>query len=86
MLGGHVLKTWSTTQPTVSLSSGEAELYGVVKAAGSALGQQSLLKDLGHELPVRVWTDSAAAIGICFRQGLGTLSKLDSECLIYQGS
>ena len=48
MLGKHVLKTWSTTQPTVSLSSGEAEFYGVVKAAGLALGQQSLLNDLGH--------------------------------------
>ena len=47
MLGGHVLKTWSSMQPTVSLSSGEAEFYGVVKAAGLALGQQAVLKDLG---------------------------------------
>ena len=76
MLGSHVLKTWSSTQPTVSLSSGEAEFYGVVKAAGLALGIQSLLKDLGHTIPVRVWTDSAAAIGICGRQGLGKLRHI----------
>ena len=67
MLGGHVLKTWSSTHPTVSLFSGEAEYYGVVRAAGLALGQQSLLRDLGHDLPVRVWTDSSAAIGIFSR-------------------
>ena len=84
MLGGHVLKTWSTTQPTVSLSSGEAEFYGVVKAAGSALGQQSLMKDMGHTLPVRVWTDSAAAIGICSRQGLGKLRHIATHTLWVQ--
>ena len=49
MLGRHVLKTWSSTQPTVSLSSGEAEFYGVVKAAGLALGQQAVLEDLGAQ-------------------------------------
>ena len=38
MLGGHLIKSWSSTQPSISLSSGEAEYYGVVKAAGIALG------------------------------------------------
>ena len=38
MLGAHVLKTWSSTQPTASLSSAEADFYGVVKASGLALG------------------------------------------------
>ena len=84
MLGKHVLKTWSTTQPTVSLSSGEAEFYGVVKAAGLALGQQSLMKDLGYQLPVRVWTDSSAAIGICSRQGLGKLRHIATHTLWVQ--
>ena len=54
-------------------ASGEAEFYGVVKAAGIALGYQALLDDLGVKLPVRVWTDSSATIGICGRQGLGKL-------------
>ena len=51
MLGSHVIKTWSSTQPSVTLSSGEAEYYGVVKAAGAGVGQQSLLKDMGHRMP-----------------------------------
>ena len=38
LLGSHILKTYSSTQPTVSLSSGEAEFYGVVRASGPFLG------------------------------------------------
>ena len=79
-----MLKTWSSTQPIVSLSFGEAELYGVVKAAGLALGQQAVLRDLGHSLPVRVWTDSSAAIGICSRQGLGKLRHIATHSLWVQ--
>ena len=54
MLGAHLLKSWSSTQPSISLSSGEAEYYGVVKAVGIALGQQSLMSDLGVKVAVRV--------------------------------
>ena len=65
LLGSHMLKTYSSTQPTVSLSSGEAEFYGVVRASGAALGQQSLFRDLGVQFEVCVWTESTAAVGIC---------------------
>ena len=84
MFGSHVLKTWSSTQPSISLSSGEAEYYGVVKAAGIALGQQSLMKDLGIDVRVRVWTDSSAAIGICGRSGLGKLRHVQTHTLWVQ--
>ena len=77
MLGKHTIKHWSSTLPSVSLSSGEAEFYGVVRAAGQGLGYQSLLKDLGINLPLCVWTDSSAAIGICSRQGLGKLRHIE---------
>ena len=84
MFGSHVLKTWSSTQPSISLSSGEAEYYGVVKAAGIAIGQQSLMKDLGMDVRVRVWTDSSAAIGICGRSGLGKLRHVQTHTLWVQ--
>jgi len=84
MLGGHTLKHWSTTQSTVTLSSGEAEFHGLVKGAGVALGQQALLEDLGIQLPIRLWTDSSAAIGICSRQGLGKLRHIDTKLLWIQ--
>ena len=31
VIGKHVIKTWSKTQKTVALSSGEAEMIAVVK-------------------------------------------------------
>ena len=83
-LGQHILKTYSSTQPTVSLSSGEAEFYCVVRASGAALGQQSLFADLGTPLSVRVWTDSSAAVDICSRQGLGKLRHIDTQTLWVQ--
>ena len=49
MLGKHTIKTWSTTQSSVSLSSGEAEFNGVVRGAGMGLGFQSLMRDLGQD-------------------------------------
>ena len=64
MLGKHLIKSWSSTRASVSLSSGEAEFYGVAKAAGTCLSCQSLTKDLGYKLPVRVWTDSTATMCI----------------------
>ena len=48
------------------------------------LGFQSLMADLGHVLPLRVWTDSSAAIGICTRQGLGKMRHIDTHLLWVQ--
>ena len=84
MLGRHLLKSWSSTQTSIALSSGEAEFYGVVKAGGVSLGFQSLLADIGITIPVRVWTDSSATLGICGRQGLGRLRHIDTRCLWIQ--
>ena len=84
MLGGHLIKSWSSTQPSISLSSGEAEYYGVVKAAGIALGHQSLMADMGMTARVRVWTDSSAAVGICGRSGLGKLRHVQTHALWVQ--
>ena len=66
------------------MSSGEAEFNGVVRGAGVGLGYQSLLRDLGIQVGLRVWTDSSAAIGICSRQGLGKLRHLDTHTLWVQ--
>ena len=84
MLGAHLIKAWSATQASIALSSGEAEYYGVVRGAGIALGMQALYKDIGLNLPIRVWTDSSAAIGIGGRQGLGKLRHLECHSLWVQ--
>ena len=64
MLGKHCLKTWSCTQEVVALSSGstgEAELYGIVKGTTYAISIRSLLEDLGVEVKIVVNTDASAA-------------------------
>ena len=65
--GGHLLKHWSNTQATVALSSGEAELRGIVKGASEGLGIQSIAADLGLEMNLEVFTDSKAAEGMVAR-------------------
>ena len=85
MHGMHVVKTWSATQATVALSSGEAEYAADVKAASILLGFKSLLADLGIE-PARseLYTDSSAALGVANRTGLGKLRHLAVHLLWLQ--
>ena len=75
MVGSHLLKSWSSTQPVITLSSGEAELYGVVRGSAVGLGFISMLADLGIVLVLRLWTDSTASQGMCARQGLGKVRQ-----------
>ncbi len=84
MVGRHLIKSWSTTQALIALSSGEAEYYGAVRAAGTGLGYQSLLQDLGIALPLRVWTDSTASMGVCGRSRLGKLRHIETQYLWLQ--
>ena len=84
MIGSHIIKCWSATQASVALSSGEAEFYGVVRAAAAALGHRSVMTDLGLSVRVRVWTDSSAAVGTCGRQGLGKLRHIECHTLWVQ--
>ncbi len=84
MHGRHILKAWSTTQATVALSSGEAELHGVVKTASILLGFVSLAKDMGMEMSAVVHTDASAAIGMANRRGLGKTRHVDVAILWVQ--
>ena len=76
MLGQHLVKHWAATQKCVTLSSGEAELGGLVKACGEGLGLVSLGQDLDLPLELQVFADSSAAIGICRRSGVGRVRRL----------
>ena len=71
-----MVKHWSSTQRVVTLSSAEAELTGIVKGSTEGLGLRSLAADLGWTLPLKVYTDSSAVIGICKRTGIGKVRHL----------
>ena len=75
--GGGLLKSWSRTQGSKALSSGEAEFYAEIKGVAESLGMQSLLADLGVTVTIEVITDSSAALGTASRIGIGKIKHLD---------
>ena len=73
MIGGHLIKSWSSTQKSITLSSGEAELVAAVKMSAELIGMTQLLNDWGIRSHGKVYVDSSAAIGIAQRRGNGKL-------------
>jgi len=81
---GGAVKTWSSTQSTIALSSGEAEYYALVKAAAEGLGIQAIARDLGFEMTIRLWVDSSAAKAVVGRVGAGKLRHVEATYLWIQ--
>ena len=76
-MGKHLLKSWSTNQSVVALSSGEAEYYSMVKGGSIGLGFQAMLQEFGVKVPITIRSDASAAIGIVMRRGLGKVRHID---------
>ena len=83
-VGGVGVKHWSRTQATRALSVGEAEYYALVTGCKEGLGMQSLLRDMGWESQVVVWSDSSTAKGIASRRGLGKMRHVELRYLWVQ--
>ena len=85
MFGTHAIKHWSSTQSLISLSSGEAEYYGCVRAASHGLGVKSMLADLGVTgKRLRVKTDASVAKSLASRRGLGGIRHIEVNQLWLQ--
>ena len=84
MIAGGVVKTWSSTQATLSLSVGEAEYYAMIKAAAEGFGIQALAKDVGYCFQLRNWADSTTAKAIATRIGLGKVRHMEVKYLWVQ--
>ena len=84
MYGAHLVAHWSSTQATIALSVGEAELNAAVKATIEAIGARDMLKDFGHNPSLEVRTDSAATKGIAGRDGCAKLKHLSCKQLWLQ--
>ena len=70
------MKWWSKTQPTIALSSGEAELAALVRATSEGLGMLATFQEFGFKAQLKIKGDAIAAIGIVKRQGLGRVRHL----------
>ena len=74
--GRHILKWWSKTQPTIALSSAEAELAAIVRSTSEGFGILAIMSEFKIEATLRVKSDAMAAIGVVRRQGLGRIRHL----------
>ena len=83
-VGRHVVRSWSTTQPTIATSSGEAELIAMYEGATRGLGLKSVMLELGFSPQlrmIRVWTDSSVAKSFVATRGLGRMRHLEVKLL-----
>ena len=82
---GHMpVKSYSKTMSIIALSSGESELAAIIKGAGEGLGFQSSLRDFELAIPLELYSDATAAIGMCKREGLGRVRHLSTADLWIQ--
>ena len=87
MLGRHTLKTWSTTQPTIALSSAEAELYAMTEGATRGMGLRTMLDEMGVYIKtLHLYTDASAAKSFASRRGLGKMRHVEVKELWLQAA
>ena len=76
MRGQHHLKSWSSTQKAITLSSAEAELAACIKMSVELIGILQMAEGLGRQVQGEVFVDSSAALGIVHRKGNGKLRHI----------
>ena len=85
MLGSHLIRSYSKTQSIVAKSSGESELYGIIRASTEGLGIVTLLGDFGvKDAVVSIGIDATAAMGMAQRVGLNKVRHVEVDVLWIQ--
>ena len=87
LFGRYCLKTSSSVQEPIGLSSGESEFYASVTGGAALLGMRSLMLDWGvcPKLTLKIRTDSSAAKGFAARRGLGRQRHVSIRFLLLAG-
>ena len=87
MVGRHLIKSWSRTQDSVTLSSAEAELVALGKLAAEVLGVRSMMMEwqmADLSAPSQLYADASAALGFAKRDGAGKLRHINVRSLWLQ--
>ena len=87
MIGSHCIKTWSSTQGAIALSSAEAEFYAMVDAVLRAKWLKIVSNEMGSQTmrgQITLGTDSAAAKSFVGRRGLGRMRHIEVRDLWLQ--
>ena len=88
MIGRHCVKSWSSTQGPLALSSAEAEYYSMVEGVLRAKGLQTIGAEIGMpelDKEITLETDSSAAKSFAARRGLGKMRHMEAPYLWLQG-
>ena len=87
MFGSHLIKSWSRTQDSITLSSAQAELVALGKLAMEMLGVRSMCREwslVQEGLASRLFADASAALSIAKRQGAGKMRHINVKSLWLQ--
>ena len=82
--GDALVKHWSSTQKSISLSTQESELYACTKALSESMGVKSLLKDFDFVADIVVSIDAKAVHDLAYRTGLGRARHVETSWLWIQ--
>ena len=63
--GEHLVDSWVASDQVRALSSGEAQLYGIVDGSARGIFTKHMHEGMGRTINIDVETDSTAAIGMC---------------------
>ena len=86
-VGKHVTRTWSSTQPTVVTSRGEAELIAMYYGATRRLGLQTVKAEMGSSPQVkkiRISMHSSVAKTFVVARAVGKMRHLEVKFLWLQ--
>ena len=86
MLGGHLLKAWSSTQGGIALSSAEAEYYAMVEVATRSFGITNLAAEMGMTFKIVLHTDSSGAKSMASRRWAGRVRHIETKWLWLQAA
>ena len=87
MRGSHLIKSWSRTQDSITLSSTEAELVALGKLAMESIGIRTMCEEWGMSRPEQtseLFADASAALSIAKRQGAGKMRHINVKSLWLQ--
>ena len=87
MIGRHCIKSWSSTQGPLALSSAEAWYYSMVEGTLRAKSLQTIEAEIGMrgmDNTILLKTDSSAATYFAARRGLGKMRHMEARYLWMQ--
>jgi hypothetical protein len=85
LYAGAMIMSYSRTQATVAISTGEAELYAGGSGTCESMFCASLLSELGGDPEIKIRSDSTAGISAKSRLGMGRMKNIDIKHLFAQG-